>query len=51
MASRIWRSDTPASSRRLMMRSSTTSVKLYSRWVPDPSAARTDGVTRPVLAQ
>jgi hypothetical protein len=34
-----------------MMRSSTTSVKPYNRWVPDPSAARTDGVTSPVRAQ
>ncbi len=29
----------------------TRSWKEYSRWVPEPCASRTDGVTRPVLAQ
>ena len=51
IASRMRWSDTPASSSRLMMRSSTRSPKPYRRWLPEPSAGRTEGVTRFVRAQ
>ena len=44
-------SETPVSSSRLTTLSTRMSVKLYSRWLPEPAALRMLGSTSPVRAQ